>query len=162
MKKTPNAIQKTTHRILMLRPVSAVLAIILYRLDTLILKISKGKHTMAEIVGLPMTQITTTGAKTGEARAIPLVSLFDGEKIALIGTNFGRKNNPGWYYNLKKHPQCTALVNGLSQTYVAREAAGEEREKYWNRAVAVYKGYELYRVRAAHRQIPVMILEPEK
>jgi len=29
-------------------------------------------------------------------------------------------------------------------------------------AVSVYKGYELYRIRAAHRQIPVMILEPVK
>jgi hypothetical protein len=29
-------------------------------------------------------------------------------------------------------------------------------------AVAIYKGYELYRIRAAHRQIPVIILEPEK
>jgi len=162
MKKTPNAFQKIIHRFLMLRPVSAFLAVSLYRLDTVILKISKGKHTMAEIVGLPMIQITTTGAKTGEARTMPLVSLFDGEKIALIGSNFGRQNNPGWYYNLKKHPQCTALVDGRVQNYLARETQNEEREKYWNMAVAVYKGYELYRIRAAHRQIPVMILEPTK
>ena len=146
----------------MLRPVSAFLAVSLYRLDTLVLKISKGKHTMAELVGLPMIEITTTGAKTGEARTMPLVSLIDGEKIALIGSNFGRKNNPGWYYNLKKHPQCTALVNGHTQTYIARETQNEERQKYWDMAVSLYKGYELYRIRAAHRQIPVMILEPEK
>ena len=146
----------------MLQPVSAVLAIILYRLDILILKISNGKHTTAELVGLPVIQLTTTGAKTGEARSMPLVSLFDGENIALIGSNFGRKNNPGWYYNLKKHPRCSALFNGLTQTYVARETQDEEREKYWNMAVAIYKGYELYRIRAAHRQIPVIILEPEK
>ena len=162
MNKKPNALQKLIHRFLMLRPVSAFLAVNLYRLDTLVLKISKGKHTIAEIVGLPMTQITTTGAKTGEARTMPLVSLFEGEKIALIGSNFGRKTNPGWYYNLKAHPQCTALVNGFAQNYLAHEAQGEEREKYWNMAVAVYQGYELYRIRAAHRQIPVMVLEPIK
>ena len=146
----------------MLGPVSAFLAIGLYRLDTLVLKFSKGKHTIAEIVGLPMVQITTTGAKTGEARTMPLVSLFDGEKIALIGSNFGRQHNPGWYYNLKKNPQCTALVDGCAQNYLAREAQGEERERYWNMAVSVYKGYELYGIRAALRQIPVMILEPIK
>jgi deazaflavin-dependent oxidoreductase (nitroreductase family) len=162
MKTTPNSFQKTIHCFLMLQPVSAVLAIILYRLDTLILKISNGKHTMAELVGLPMIQLTTTGAKTGETRTMPLVSLFDGEKIALIGSNFGRKNNPGWYYNLKKYPRCTALFNGYTRTYLARETHDEEREKYWNMAVAIYKGYELYRIRAAHRQIPVIILEPEK
>jgi len=27
-------------------------------------------------------------------------------------------------------------------------------------AVLYYKGYEQYRIRAAHRQIPVMVLEP--
>jgi deazaflavin-dependent oxidoreductase (nitroreductase family) len=162
MKKTPNALQKLLHRFLMLRPVSALLAISLYRMDTLVLKFSKGKHTVAEIVGLPMIQITTTGAKTGEARTMPLVSLIDGEKIALIGSNFGRKANPGWYYNLKKNPQCTALVNGNMQNYLARETNGEERQKYWDKAVSLYKGYELYRIRAAHRQIPVMILEPIK
>jgi deazaflavin-dependent oxidoreductase (nitroreductase family) len=162
MKKTPTALQKLLHRFLMLRPVSALLAISLYRMDTLVLKFSKGKHTVAEIVGLPMIQITTTGAKTGEARTMPLVSLIDGEKIALIGSNFGRKANPGWYYNLKKNPQCTALVNGNMQNYLARETHGAERQKYWDKAVSLYKGYELYRIRAAHRQIPVMILEPIK
>jgi hypothetical protein len=29
-------------------------------------------------------------------------------------------------------------------------------------AVSYYTGYELYRIRAAHRRIPVMILEPLK
>lgn len=162
MNKKPNAFQKIIHRFLMLRPVSAFLAISLYRLDTLVLKFSKGRHTVAEIVGLPMIQITTTGAKTGEARTMPLVSLIDGEKIALICSNFGRKTNPGWYYNLKKNPQCAALVNGNMQNYLAREAQNEERQKYWDMAVSLYKGYELYRIRASHRQIPVMILEPVK
>jgi len=126
------------------------------------LKVTKGKHTVAELVGLPMIQITTTGAKTGEPRTMPLVSLIDGEKIALIGSNFGQKNNPGWYYNLKKHPQCAVLLNGESMQYIARETDGEERERYWQMAVSVYGGYALYKIRAAHRQIPVMILEPVK
>jgi deazaflavin-dependent oxidoreductase (nitroreductase family) len=162
MNRTPNAFQKLLHRFLMLRPASAFLAVSLYRIDKLILRFSKGKHTVAELVGLPIIEITTTGAKSGEARTMPLVSLFDGKKIALIGSNFGRKTNPGWYYNLKKHPQCTALVNGSVQNYVARETQGEERQKYWDMAVAIYKGYDLYEIRAAHRQIPVMILEPAK
>jgi len=146
----------------MLRPVSAFFAVSLYRIDSLVFKISGGKHTSAELVGLPMIQITTTGAKTGEARTMPLVSILDGEKIALIGSNFGRQHNPGWYYNLKKHPQCTAQIDGRTQNYLARETQNEEREKYWNMAVLLYGGYDLYRIRAAHRQIPVMILEPVK
>ena len=158
----PNLFQKFIHRFLMLRWVSAFLAVNLHRMDAVILKLSHGRHTVTEIVGLPIIQITTIGAKSGEARTMPLVSLFDGEKIALIGSNFGRQHNPGWYYNLKANPQCTVQVNGREQKFIARQTEGEEREKYWQMAVSYYKGYDLYKVRAAHRQIPVMILEPAK
>jgi len=158
----PNLFQKMIHRILMMRWVSAFLAVNLHRMDAVMLKLSHGRHTVTEIVGLPIIQITTIGAKSGEPRTMPLVSLFDGEKIALIGSNFGRQHNPGWYYNLKANPQCTVQVNGREQKYIARQTEGEEREKYWQMAVSYYKGYDLYKVRAAHRQIPVMILEPVK
>ncbi len=158
----PNVFQKLIHRFLMLRPVSAFLASNLHKLDAVVLKLSRGRHTVTEIVGLPIIQITTIGAKTGEPRTMPLVGLFDGEKIALIASNFGQEHNPGWYYNLKAHPQCTVKINGNPAKYTARQAEGEEREKYWRLAVSFYKGYELYKIRAAHRQIPVVILEPVK
>ncbi|MBL0343873.1 nitroreductase/quinone reductase family protein [Candidatus Villigracilis affinis] len=158
----PNLFQKFIHRFLMMRWVSAFLAVNLHRMDAVMLKLSHGRHTVTEIVGLPIIQITTIGAKSGEPRTMPLVSLFDGEKIALIGSNFGRQHNPGWYYNLKANPQCTVQVNGREQKFIARQTEGEEREKYWQMAVSYYKGYDLYKVRAAHRQIPVMILEPVK
>ena len=108
----PNLFQKFIHRFLMMRWVSAFLAVNLHRMDVVMLKLSHGRHTVTEIVGLPIIQITTIGAKSGEPRTMPLVSLFDGEKIALIGSNFGRQHNPGWYYNLKANPQCTVQVNG--------------------------------------------------
>ena len=158
----PNLFQKFIHRFLMMRWVSAFLAVNLHRMDAVMLKLSHGRHTVTEIVGLPIIQITTIGAKSGEPRTMPLVSLFDGEKIALIGSNFGRQHNPGWYYNLKANPQCTVQVNGREQKFIARQTEGEEREKYWQMAVSYYKGYDLYKVRAAHRQIPVIILGPVK
>lgn len=162
MKTKPNASQKLLHRFLMMRPVSAFLARILHRIDAILLKLSKGKYTITEFAGLPIIQITTIGAKTGEPHSMPLVSLFDGEKIALIASNFGQKHNPGWYYNLKAHPQCTVQVNGIPTRFIARQAEGDEREKYWQMAISYYKGYELYAIRAAHRQIPVLVLEPAK
>ena len=158
----PNAFQKIMHRVLMLKWVSAFFAVVLYRLDDAVLKWTHGKHTVTEIVGLPIIQLTTLGAKTGQPRTMPLVSLIDGEKIALIGSNFGRRPNPGWYYNLKASPACSVHFNGKTSQYMARQAEGEEREKYWQMGVSYYRGYELYKKRAAHRVIPVMVLEPVK
>jgi deazaflavin-dependent oxidoreductase (nitroreductase family) len=158
----PNAFQKFIHRFLMLKWVSALLSVILFRLDGIMFMLTAGKHTVTEIVGLPIIHLTTVGAKTGEPRTMPLVSLFDGEKIALIGSNFGRKPNPGWYYNLMANPKCNVHFNGRTGEYSARLTTGDEREKYWQMAVSYYKGYELYKKRASHRVIPVVVLEPIK
>jgi len=146
----------------MLRPVSAFLALVLHHADILLLRLTRGKHTVAEIVGLPIIQLTTKGAKTGQLRTVPLVSVVDGEMLALIASNFGGKHAPGWYYNLKAHPECEVKFNGAIRKFVARETEGDEYLHYWMTAVSLYAGYEKYKERAAHRHIPVMVLEPKK
>ncbi len=158
----PNAFQKLIHRFLMLRLVSAFLAVVLHHADTFLLHLTRGRHTVARIVGLPIIQLTTTGAKTNQLRTMPLVSLTDGEKIALIASNFGQKHSPGWYYNLKANPQCEVRFSGRSLRYIARESIGDEREKYFQMGISCYAGYEKYAERAAPRRIPVMVLEPQK
>jgi deazaflavin-dependent oxidoreductase (nitroreductase family) len=163
MNKSTNALQKIVLRIYMWRAFTAFWPVVQHPLDALIFKLTKGRYSLTEILGgISIIQLTTNGAKTGEARTVPLVSLFDEGKIVLIASNFGQKHNPGWYYNLKAHPRCMVQVNGRTAEYAARQAEGEEREKYWQMAVLYYKGYELYAIRAAHRQIPVMVLEPVK
>lgn len=162
MDKKPNALQKFIHRFLMLRPVTALLTRVLHHADRALLKWTGGRHSVAEIVGLPIIQLISTGAKTGQPRSIPLVGLFDGEKIALIGSNFGQKHNPGWYYNLTAHPQCEVVKDGRTSRFIAREVFDHERDKYWQMALSYYSGYEKYRERASHRHIPVMLLEPAK
>jgi hypothetical protein len=42
----------------------------------------------------------------------------------------------------------------------ARVAAGEERERLWKKAAAVWPDYERYQQRVPDRQIPVVVLEP--
>ncbi|MFN8388295.1 MAG: nitroreductase/quinone reductase family protein [Anaerolineales bacterium] len=51
---------------------------------------TRGNLTVSRIVGLPIIQLTTEGAKTGKLRTMPLVSVPDGEKIALIASYFWR------------------------------------------------------------------------
>ncbi len=155
----PNSIQKLSHRFLMLKPISALLAKILYRADNFLLWATRGKLTVTRIVGLQVIQLTTKGAKTGKLRVMPLIGFPDGEKIALIASYFGGEHNPGWYYNLKANPECEARINGRIGKYVAREVFDEEREKYFQLATSYYAGYQKYRERAAHRHIPVMVLE---
>lgn len=157
----PNAIQRLIHQFIMLGPVTAFLATKIHLIDKIVLKLTADKYTLSELAGWNIIQLTTIGAKSNQPRTMPLVGLFDSEKIALIASNFGRKCNPGWYYNLKHIPDCVVLFKGKSGEYVARETEGEERERYFQMAVLQYAGYQKYKERATHRHVPVMLLEPK-
>lgn len=158
--KRPNILQRFLHNFFMLKPVTAFFATRTHVLDNFVFKLTKGRYSMSELLGWNIIQVITTGAKTGNEYTSILIGVFHGEKIALIGSNFGREKNPGWYYNLKKTPECRVQLNGTSRQYLARETEGQERETYWQMAVALYKGYEKYKERASHRRIPVIVLEP--
>ena len=141
------------------KPISWLMARLLHHADTLLLRVSGGKWTFAQLSGLPIIELTTTGAKTGKQRTIPIAAFPDGKKLALIASNFGQKNNPAWYYNLKTNPECVVKKDGQVGTYIAREAAGQEYDQYYDMAVSYYIGYAAYKQRAGNRKIPVMVLE---
>jgi len=149
-------------RFLASAPMSWLMARILHRIDALVLRLSGGKHTLAEITGVPIIELTTTGARSGQPRTLPLTGLPDGEKYILIASNYGQAHNPGWYYNLKANPECTVNRGGDIGTYIAREADEIENERYYDMAVSAYIGYAVYKQRAGTRKIPVMILEPRR
>ncbi len=161
MNPRPNALQRLLHRVLMLPRVTAFIAPRVHQIDKAILRLTGGKFSLSELLGWNIIQLTTLGAKTGQPRTMPLIALFDGERLALIASSFGRAHNPGWYYNLKAHPECSVQWNGRTGKYVAHEAAGDEYDRYWRFAVSSYEGYEKYKERAG-RNIPVMVLEPKR
>ena len=160
MNHHPNSLQRFLHRFLILKPVSAFLARALQPLDEAALHLTRGRHTVTELVGLPIIELDTFGARTGLRRSHPLVGLMDGDKIALIGSNFGRAHHPAWVHNLRARPECVVHFGRRSANYLARQVEGEERARYWNLALEYYKGYALYEERAAPRKISVWILEP--
>lgn len=160
MRPAPNAVQRAFLWLFALKPVSAVLAHILQPADEIMLFLTRGKHTVAELV-LPVIEVETIGARTGKKRTHPLGGFVDGDKYVLIGSNFGGTHHPAWVYNLRAHPDCIVHAHGKTGAYVARETDGEERARYWQLALSYYKGYALYEKRAAHRRIAVIVLEPK-
>lgn len=155
--------QRIIQKLSAVSPFSNILAESLHHLDRFVLRVS-GERTTATclLTGLPVVWVTTIGARSGEQRTTPLLSLQDGERLVLIATSFGRSRNPGWYYNIKANPNVNVSFNGCSGTYVAREVTGEERESYWRQAVSLYPGYGAYKERAGERLIPVIVLTPEE
>lgn len=158
----PHWWQRATQQIARTPPGSWFLARTLHHMDRAALKLSGGRTTAAgPLTGLPVMTLNTIGAKSGLPRSTPLIGIPDGDRIVLIGSNFGQSHHAAWYYNLKAHPQATLTIGQQTRPYVAREAEGEEREQYYRQAVALYPGYADYRKRAGARQIPVMVLTPQ-
>lgn len=92
-------------------------------------------------------------------RSSPVLSIPDGKCTILVGSNWGRENNPNWVYNLRANPQANVRRGKNEMAVNVRELNGDEREKYWNKAVAFYPPYVSYEKRAK-RLLPIFLLEP--
>ena len=159
--RSPNWIQRAILWAAALRINSWWLAFALPRLDRLALKITRGKSTLTEaFLDMPVVTLVSTGARSGLPRQTTLFGIQDGEKVILIGTSFGSKGHPDWYYNLRAHPEAGLQVNGETRQYRARQADDQERQRYWPQAYEMYRGYKSYQEWAGGREIPVMVLEP--
>ena len=133
----------------------------LRHIDNAVLNWSNGKKNLTQMLtGLPVVVVTTTGAKSGKPRTVPLAGIPDGEKIILVPTHFGQHTYPAWYYNLCANPKVQLQKNGFSREYKSRTASRDEWENYWNLAVHFYPGYQAYLERSGDREIPLFVLEP--
>lgn len=138
---------------------------VLHHFDRAAYRLSGGRATVTSyIAGLPTVVLTTTGAKSGQPRATPLLAIHDPadtRRFALIASNWGQGRHPGWYYNLKANPHASCTIRGVTGAYRAQEAGGEEYDRFWQIASQTYLGYPLYKQRLGQRRIPIMLLEPE-
>jgi deazaflavin-dependent oxidoreductase (nitroreductase family) len=129
-------------------------------LDRLIYRLTRGRTTASSwLAGVKITMLTTTGARSGAPRTLPVLGLPDGEEMIVIASNFGRPHNPAWYYNLRANPRATIAFDGATHQVVARELSGAERERDYRRGEDIYPGFTHY-ARWTDREIPVLRLEP--
>jgi deazaflavin-dependent oxidoreductase (nitroreductase family) len=146
------------------RPGVWFFAPLLHHLDAVYLRLSRGRTTLSGLLaGVPIMILTSTGAKSGQPRTLPLLRVQDQqhpEVFALIATNWGQRHYPAWYFNLKANPRAACSINGRSSSYTAHEASGEEYDRFWKQAVDIYPGYLRYKQRITARHIPILVMEP--
>jgi deazaflavin-dependent oxidoreductase (nitroreductase family) len=156
-----NAVQRAVRRLSASGPGSWLFARVGPRIDRPLYRLTGGRHTFASLLsGIPVVLLTTTGARSGRPRTVPVLGLPTSEGIAVIASNFGQRPQPGWYYNLRANPEGTAAVDGRSHRFRAIEAEGERRRRIWEEGLRVYPGWAQYERRASHRRIAVFVLEP--
>jgi deazaflavin-dependent oxidoreductase (nitroreductase family) len=141
------------------RPVAALSARFLPTLDRLSARLSGGRVVFsAWATGLPVVELRTVGARSGEPRPVRLLGVPDGDGVVVIAANFGRTRHPAWYHNLRARPAVEVVVGDVRRSLVARELFGTEREAEFARAVAMNPGWRRFRDRAGPRDIPVLRL----
>jgi deazaflavin-dependent oxidoreductase (nitroreductase family) len=109
--------------------------------------------------GLPVAIFTTRGNKSGKIRKTPLMRVEHDGAYAMVASDGGSPKHPVWYHNIKADPEALMVQDGPEPFDAqARELSGQEREVWWERAVAAYPPYAEYQ-RKTDRLIPVFLAE---
>ena len=120
-----------------------------------------GDTRSVDIMGRPVVLLTTTGAKSGKQRLVPLMRVEHDGVYAAVASKGGAPEHPVWYGNLLAHPDITLQDGTEVREVTAREVSGEERDAWWERSVEAYPPYAEYQTRTG-RLIPVLVLEPRQ
>ena len=157
-----NAAQRGLRRFAASGPGSWLFARMLDPLDRLTFRVTKGKHLFSSMLSaLPVAMVTTTGARSGQSRTVPLLAMPTDDGLAVIGSNYGRPKHPAWRHNLRGNPEGAVEVEGRRWEFRAVEVEDDRRERIWNEALRTYPGFSAYARRAAPRRISVFVLEPQ-
>jgi F420H(2)-dependent quinone reductase len=107
--------------------------------------------------GLPIVVVTMRGKRSGAVRKIALMRVEHQGEYALVGSKGGAPQNPVWVYNLRANPDEVLIQDGAERFPVhVREIKGDERARWWERAVTAYPPYADYQ-RKTERRIPVFL-----
>jgi deazaflavin-dependent oxidoreductase (nitroreductase family) len=120
--------------------------------------LEQGTTDGVEVLDRPIVLFTTTGAKSGKKRLVPLMRVEHNGHYALVASKGGAPEHPSWYHNVKAHPQLTVQDGDKVLELTARELDGDERRQWWERAVAAYPPYAEYQTKT-DRLIPVFVAE---
>ena len=119
-------------------------------------KIRRGK---AQMMGMDLLILKTTGRRSGEPRETPLAWFPDGDNAWLVVASGGGGHHPDWHANLQSHPdQVSIEFPGGTPTLVTTEAlAGAERDQAWQQITTAQPRYAKYQ-KKSDRQYPVIRL----
>ena len=157
-----NAVQRLMRKAAGTPATARIFARVLHHLDRPVMRLTGGRSSLTSVLtGLPIVELTTTGAKTGLPRTLPIIGVPDGDRLVLLASNYGNPRHPAWYHNLLAHPDCRVRFRGEELAMRAYEAEGAERGRLWALDLTVYPSRAAYAQWTAGRRIPVMVLEPQ-
>lgn len=110
---------------------------------------------------MPVLELTTTGRKSGQSRAVMLTSpLQEGDTVVVVASRGGDDQHPAWFLNLRDQPAVEVAWKGEPKRPMqAHVATAEERARMWPLITADHKNYAGYQTKT-DREIPLVLLTP--
>jgi deazaflavin-dependent oxidoreductase (nitroreductase family) len=122
------------------------------------LRANGGTPSSGPLVGRPLAIMTTKGAKTGQDRIVIVTYRRLGDEFVIAATKGGAEEHPAWYHNLVAHPEATFEAANDTFQVVARETAGDERQRLYDQHARLYPEFAAYPGKVS-RVIPVFVLK---
>lgn len=126
-------------------------------LDRWLLNRSDGRLTIFGPLAVPLLLLTTTGRKSGERRQIPLAYMREGDRLFLVGSNFGQARHPAWALNLSADPNAWVTMGGKEIPVLATPVIGAEHDRIYRKFIDYVSNYATYEHRT-QRDIRVFAL----
>ncbi|MGW4805934.1 nitroreductase family deazaflavin-dependent oxidoreductase [Kitasatospora sp. NPDC004272] len=121
---------------------------------------SAGGVVGGDFAGVPLLLLTTTGARSGEPRVMPVTYLEDDGRLVVFAANGGRPDRPGWYHNLLADPAARVEVGTENFPVTASVAEGAEHDRLWALQLVRTPYFADFQERAG-RRVPVVVLTRE-
>ena len=133
-----------------------------WRVHRALYRLSGGRllWTTSNKRGWGALRLSTIGRKSGQQRSVIIGYLEDGPNLVALAMNGWDEGHPSWWLNLQAHPDAVArLARQHPRPVRARPSVGEERDRLWQRWVAVDLKLDAYAGRRS-TETPVVVLEP--
>ena len=108
--------------------------------------------------GANLLLLTTTGAKSGQPRLVPLAYLRIDDRMLIVGAYAGANTDPAWVHNLRANPHVHVEIGTESFDVIARELPPAERDETFPKITAAAPGVADYQARTS-RAIPLFELQ---
>jgi deazaflavin-dependent oxidoreductase (nitroreductase family) len=107
----------------------------------------------------PLLLVHHRGAKSGTERVNPVAYLEDNGRYVIFASKAGAPTSPGWYHNLKAHPETEIEVGSDTVEVTVEEAAPDERDRLFGIQAELSPQFAEYQEKT-ERTIPVLVLTP--
>ncbi|WP_418006055.1 nitroreductase family deazaflavin-dependent oxidoreductase [Mycobacterium sp. PDNC021] len=113
-----------------------------------------------DLVGLPAIRVTVAGRRTGMSRTSTLYCVDDGNRVLVIGSNWGHEDHPAWSANLIAVSEVDVRRRLYQGRATVRLLTGTERDQAWATILRRWPSYQIAQDRVPQRPFRIFELKP--